>query len=158
MIASFLAGVVSAIVSNPVWVVNTREKIKQSRKNWFLTSLISLVEEEGLSSLMAGVGPAIVLVFNPTIQFVVYERLKVVLTSVKQQRAAQGTDRHSRSASLTSMELFVIGAISKIVALIATYPYQVVKSRAHVLQMADEPRDGLFRVLLRIAQSEGVSG
>eukprot|EP01068_Selenidium_serpulae_P013752 Selendium_serpulae@DN6001_c0_g1_i1.p3 len=85
MIASFLAGVVSAIVSNPVWVVNTREKIKQSRKNWFLTSLISLVEEEGLSSLMAGVGPAIVLVFNPTIQFVVYERLKVVLTSVKQQ-------------------------------------------------------------------------
>lgn len=161
MIASFLAGVVSAIISNPIWVVNTREKIKQSRKNSFLTSLRLLVEEEGLSSLMAGVGPAIVLVFNPTIQFVVYERLKLMLMNVKQQREGHSPDRHelaSTSTSLTSTELFTIGAISKIVALIATYPYQVVKSRAHVLQMADEPRDGLFRVLLRIAQSEGVSG
>eukprot|EP00923_Selenidium_pygospionis_P031811 GHVN01056248.1.p2 GENE.GHVN01056248.1~~GHVN01056248.1.p2 ORF type:complete len:232 (-),score=25.40 GHVN01056248.1:1543-2238(-) len=164
-----MAGLCAAVVSNPVWVLNTREKVKQTQLKGLFASLRDLIKEDGLSGLMAGLGPAIVLVLNPSIQFAVYERLKSIALARKQLRLGKDAshpdalppriyDGVSPGPTLSSPESFLLGAVSKVAALIATYPYQVVKSRAHAARRPDEHRDGTFRCLLRIAQREGMAG
>lgn len=73
-----------------------------------------------MGALWNGTGPSLLLVCNPTIQFVVYEALK------------RRTIRVLGSDKLGSLTLFVIGALAKAVATLITYPVQVLQSRLRV--------------------------
>jgi len=64
-----------------------------------------------------GLIPTLILVSNPAIQFMVYERMKVMLTTWR------------ASGKMNSLDVFVLGAIAKLSASLATFPYLLVKSR-----------------------------
>lgn len=68
-----------------------------------------------------GVGPSLMLVSNPSIQFVAYERLKLWVT---EQVAKRGN-----KPPITSLEFFIIGAIAKAVATVFTYPIQLAQTK-----------------------------
>ena len=80
----------------------------------------SIARTEGVAALWAGALPSLVLVTNPAIQFMIYEMLK------RRVQRWQNTDKVKGSTAL------LLGAISKSLSTVLTYPLQVVQSKLRV--------------------------
>ncbi|GJQ66497.1 hypothetical protein Trydic_g4489, partial [Trypoxylus dichotomus] len=105
-------GIINVIVTAPLWVVNSRLKVEQQKYyTGLLDGLVHIANTEGLAALWSGIGSSLVLVSNPAIQFAVYEALK----------------RHIPLKSASAF--FLMGAVAKAVATMATYPIQLAQSR-----------------------------
>lgn len=121
------AGVVNVLMTTPLWVAGTRLTVQSKRRGksekkpykGVFDCLTRIVAEEGVSALWNGVGPSLILVSNPTIQFSTYERLRGIMVRVADKRGSQ----------ITSFEFFMMGAIAKAVATVFTYPLQIAQSR-----------------------------
>ena len=157
MIAGALAGSATVLITNPIWVVNTRMTARQSeshddalpgyenkktKKPSTIATVMSLFREEGPTALFAGVLPALVLVINPILQYTIFEQLK---NSVEKRR------------KVTPRDIFLLGAIGKLLATSITYPYITVKSRMHVASR-EGPQDNMMGSVRRIVREEGWSG
>lgn len=160
MAAGALAGSATVLLTNPIWVVNTRMTARQSQASddslptkegealqkekvpGTIGTFMKIVREDGFMRLFAGVLPALVLVLNPILQYTVYERLKQML---EKRRKVGATDS------------FLLGALGKLAATSITYPYITVKSRAHVATGSGR-QEGMVASLRRIVKEEGVSG
>ncbi|KAM8824133.1 peroxisomal membrane protein PMP34 [Synchiropus picturatus] len=120
-----VAGVVNVLVTTPLWVVNTRLKLQGSKfrsadfqptsYSGILDAFAQIARDEGVSALWNGTVPSLLLVLNPAIQFMIYEGLK--------RQLRRGVPRE-----LTSLEVFLIGAVAKAIATTMTYPLQTVQS------------------------------
>lgn len=144
-----LAGCINVVATNPMWVVNTRLKLqKQQGKQGYtgmLQGLVKLYKEEGVSQgLWSGTGASLLLVSNPSINFMAYERIKKVWI---RSRGTPGP-----------LGVFLIGAMAKTVATILTYPLQTVQSRMRAKKGKSEADNTLFAVMLRTLKEEGVLG
>ncbi|XP_043091548.1 peroxisomal membrane protein PMP34 [Puntigrus tetrazona] len=125
LIFGIAAGVVNVLVTTPLWVVNTRlklqgakfrnEDIQPTHYSGIIDAFAQIVQQEGVGALWNGTFPSLLLVLNPAVQFMIYEGLKRQLT--------RGVHRE-----LSSVEVFLIGAIAKAVATTITYPLQTVQS------------------------------
>ncbi|THG98736.1 hypothetical protein EW026_g3502 [Hermanssonia centrifuga] len=82
-----------------------------------------IIEEEGVTGLWLGIKPGLVLTVNPAITYGLYERVKSVML-VAQQTASGNSD-----AKLSSLATFTVGALSKTLATVVTYPYIMAKVR-----------------------------
>ena len=127
MLCGALAGAATVLITNPIWVVNTRmtaslgmqtkkgdeEKGQQleegegERRPSTFATVMALLREEGPAGLFAGVMPALVLVINPILQYTIFEQLKDVL---EKRRMA------------TARDVFLLGALGKLAATSITYP------------------------------------
>ena len=155
MIVGFIAGAICAVSTHPIWTVNTRAMTSArdgGDKSGFWGSLLDIYQREGLAGLYRGLGPALILVINPTIQYMVYSKCReYYLAAKKPSSAARGA-----AATANSVEVFVLGAIAKVAATLVTYPYILVKSVMQAGQRgrATEQREPLsqrqsFRALCR---------
>jgi adenine nucleotide transporter 17 len=152
MAAGAVAGSLTVLITNPIWVVNTRmtagkrEEVlpgaKPTRPKGTIATFLTILREEGMSGIFAGVMPALVLVINPILQYTVFEQLK---NMVEKRRRVTPTDA------------FYLGALGKLVATSVTYPYITVKSRMHVAGK-DGPKDDMMTSLRKIVNQEGVAG
>lgn len=152
MIAGAIAGSATVLVTNPIWVVNTRMTTrKQGKESDSVTptktpttvgTFLSLIREEGPQALFAGVMPALVLVINPILQYTIFEQLKNILEKKKR---------------ITPTMAFLLGALGKLFATSITYPYITVKSRAHVAGR-DDRKENMLEVIRRIIRDEGYTG
>lgn len=125
LLIGLAAGVVNVLVTTPLWVVNTRLKlqgaqfrnadIRPTNYSGIMDAFVQIVHEEGLGALWNGTFPSLLLVLNPAIQFMIYEGLKRQL-------------RRGALQELSSVEVFLIGAVAKAVATTVTYPLQTVQS------------------------------
>ena len=84
-----------------------------------LDGLYRCGKEEGVSGLWKGVTTNLILVSNPTVHYFIYDRLKLW--------AATLVD--ARGRPLNSAEFFLMGAIAKCIATVATYPVQVAQAQ-----------------------------
>ncbi len=154
MIAGALAGSATVLLTNPIWVVNTRMTARQNnteetlpgskptKKPSTIATVVRLFREEGPTALFAGVLPALVLVINPILQYTIFEQLRNVLE--KRRR-------------VLPRDIFLLGALGKLAATSITYPYITVKSRMHVAS-SDSPKDNMIESLRRIVREEGWRG
>jgi len=155
ILAGALAGSATVLITNPIWVVNTRmtTRISESEEQVLpgakpkkapttIGTLMALIRDEGIGALFTGVIPALVLVINPILQYTIFEQLKNALE--KRRR-------------VTPTDAFYLGAIGKLLATSITYPYITVKSRMHVASK-DGPKDNIVESLRRIIKEEGWSG
>ncbi|KAK4505360.1 hypothetical protein PRZ48_003323 [Zasmidium cellare] len=157
MAAGALAGSATVLLTNPIWVINTRMTARENeadslptteggsvkkQKPGTISTLLKILREDGFTRLFAGVLPALVLVINPILQYTIFEQLKQV---VEKRRKVGPTDS------------FLLGALGKLAATSITYPYITVKSRAHVAN-SDAPKEGMTATLKRIYKEEGVGG
>ncbi|KAI9815694.1 MAG: hypothetical protein M1827_002090 [Pycnora praestabilis] len=155
MLAGALAGSATVMITNPIWVVNTRMTARKSESDEqtlpgskpkkapsTISTLISLFRDEGPLALFTGVLPALVLVINPILQYTIFEQLKNILE--KRRR-------------VTPTDAFFLGALGKLAATSITYPYITVKSRMHVASK-NQPKDGMIDSLRRIMREEGLPG
>jgi solute carrier family 25 (peroxisomal adenine nucleotide transporter), member 17 len=66
------------------------------------------------SAFWRGVGPALILVINPVLQYTVFEQLKNFLVSRRTSRLRAAGAAATTVAVLTGWDFFVLGAISKL--------------------------------------------
>lgn len=157
MIAGAIAGSATVMLTNPIWVVNTRmttrkrhgetdEGIlpgtKAAKAPTTVGTLLALVKDEGPLALFSGVAPALVLVINPILQYTIFEQLKNTLEKKKR---------------ITPTVAFMLGALGKLFATSITYPYITVKSRMHVAGR-DAERETMLNAMRRIIREEGYAG
>lgn len=168
MITGWIAGSATSIISNPIWVVQTSQAVQSMaestesssptptpgpiRKLSILQTIQHILVTDGPLGFMRGLGPALVLVINPVIQYTVFEQLKNMLVKRRTAalRAAGGA-----AAVLTDLDFFMLGALSKFIATGSTYPYIVVKSR---LQAGHAKYKSAVDGILSIIKNEGVGG
>lgn len=166
MIAGAIAGSATVILTNPIWVVNTRmtarrhtsesdaavdaaeqglaapQDKKPHRKPSTIGTLLSLLRTEGPQALFAGVVPALVLVINPILQYTLFEQMK---NAVEKRRR------------VTPTVAFFLGAVGKLFATSVTYPYITVKSQMHVAKAGDK-KEGVMEAIRRVVKEEGYAG
>ncbi|KAI9843385.1 MAG: hypothetical protein M1838_002640 [Thelocarpon superellum] len=155
IIAGALAGSATVLITNPIWVVNTRMTARKQesdepalpgakapRPASTITTFLALLRNEGPAALFAGVLPALVLVINPILQYTIFEQLKNALE--KRRR-------------VTPTDAFYLGAIGKLLATSITYPYITVKSQMHVAGK-DSAKETMYQSVSRIVHEEGYAG
>lgn len=141
-----VAGVINVLTTTPLWVANTRIKMqgvksllaKQAASNGggeripndstgqdsmsvqydcLTDGLVKILQQEGPAALWSGTIPSLVLVSNPAIQFMIFEMLKRNLKQMLDKK------------ELSPFHVFALGAISKSVSTVISYPLQVVQSK-----------------------------
>ena len=161
MAAGALAGSATVLITNPIWVVNTRMTARRTESNEpalptkegdafpepkrapsTISTFLKIIKEDGVTRLFAGVLPALVLVINPILQYTIFEQLKQML---------------EKRRKVGARDSFLLGALGKLAATSITYPYITVKSRAHVASGAGK-REGMTASLKRIVNEEGIAG
>jgi adenine nucleotide transporter 17 len=103
------------------------------RKLGFFETLNNLLAKEGIGCVMhcfeyrrflliqqssafwRGIGPALILVINPVIQYTTFEQLKNFLLARRTNKSrAAGAAAAATVATLTDWDFFILGAISKL--------------------------------------------
>ncbi|KAG0037693.1 hypothetical protein BGZ82_002051 [Podila clonocystis] len=206
MTASVLGGALTAVVTNPLWVIKTRmcttKKTTPGAYQSLGQGLSTLVRTEGIQGLYRGIIPALFGVSHGAIQFMAYEQLKYWRQEVKKKRwekkfleevrgkanvpvasAAAGVQsstgvtmdpktfeklRESRLLekkhdweTLSTIEYLCMAASSKVTATVATYPYQVLRSRLQMMnnpQNGGMPYSGVMDCIRKIKKAEGILG
>lgn len=157
MIAGAIAGSATVLLTNPIWVVNTRMTTRKQNNETdeallpgakapkaptTIGTLLALIRDEGPQALFSGVVPALVLVINPILQYTIFEQLKNILEKKKR---------------ITPTVAFLLGALGKLFATSITYPYITVKSRMHVAGR-DGGKENMPDAMRRIKREEGYVG
>ncbi|KAL6442227.1 hypothetical protein ACFW04_002472 [Cataglyphis niger] len=128
-VRSRLQCIINVLTTTPLWVVNTRLKMKgiedisERNNNEYTTlydGLMHIWKHEGLKQLWAGTLPSLMLIANPAIQFMTYESIK--------RRINVSLD----GAQPPAWVFFAIGAIAKTIATSLTYPLQLVQTKLRV--------------------------
>lgn len=145
LLAASESGAITALMTNPIWVVKTRmfttphSAARSSagaagrappevyRGLWH--GLVSIYRTEGVRGLYKGAGLALFGVSNGAIQFMAYEELKKWRTSVAIRKLQSPSPVDTSMVKLSNAEYIVMSGVSKVAAILLTYPYQVVRSR-----------------------------
>lgn len=109
------AGALAQLFTIPVAVVTTRQQTARAdeRKSLLATAREVVEGPDGVSGLWRGLKASLVLVVNPAITYGAYERLRIMFFKDK--------------VNLKPWEAFMLGALSKALATIATQPLIVAK-------------------------------
>ncbi|KAK7308447.1 hypothetical protein VNO77_42052 [Canavalia gladiata] len=111
--------------------------------------------EAGIVGFWKGVIPALIMVCNPSIQFMIYE------SSLKHIRAKRSAKKQG-DKSVSALEVFLVGALAKLGATVSTYPLLVVKSRLQAKQeiggSSSLRYSGTFDAVLKMIRYEGLPG
>ncbi|XP_015177682.1 PREDICTED: peroxisomal membrane protein PMP34 [Polistes dominula] len=156
LLVASIAGVINVLTTTPLWVVNTRLKMKginsvneknNNDYNTLYDGLLHIWKFEGLEKLWAGTLPSLLLVANPAIQFMTYE-------SIKRRVSA------SSGIQPSAWVFFAIGAIAKTVATTLTYPLQLIQTKLrHGHKYPDlSPNAGTIQIFFYILKKQGLLG
>lgn len=138
LIVASAAGVCTIIVTQPLDTASSRMQTSEFGKSKGLWKTLS---EGTWSDAFDGLGISLLLTTNPSIQYTLFDQLKLRLLKRRQSGEA-GKD--SSPAVLSAFTAFILGALSKTIATCLTYP--AIRCKA-VIQAADtdEEADGRSR-------------
>ncbi|KAF7287418.1 solute carrier family 25 member 32 [Rhynchophorus ferrugineus] len=157
MLAAAEAGVLTLLVTNPIWVVKTRLCLQYGIKgsaprdastsyNGMRDALVKIYQMEGVRGLYRGFVPGMFGVVHGAIQFMTYEEMKA---SYNRYRKLPHDNK------LTTGEYIGFAAISKLIAAASTYPYQVLRTR---LQDQHHSYKGTWDCVKKTWNYEGTRG
>ncbi|KAJ5829277.1 Peroxisomal adenine nucleotide transporter [Penicillium chrysogenum] len=112
-----VGGAMAQLCTNPIAVISIRQQTRKAGEKgismW--TTMMEIVQsEDGWTGLWRGLKVNLILVVNPMITYGVYQSLRGQLVS------------HKKGPS--SLDAFLLGALSKVLATIATHPLIVAKT------------------------------
>ncbi|KFO56811.1 Mitochondrial folate transporter/carrier, partial [Corvus brachyrhynchos] len=154
LVSAAEAGAMTLCITNPIWVTKTRlvlqynAGVDPSKRQYrgMCDALIKIYKTEGIRGLYKGFVPGLFGTSHGALQFMAYEDLK--------ERYNKYRNRVS-DTKLNTVEYIMMAAVSKIFAVSATYPYQVVRAR---LQDQHNTYSGVFDVIRRTWRKEGIPG
>ncbi|KZV73549.1 mitochondrial carrier [Peniophora sp. CONT] len=141
LLCSAQASAVTAVMTNPLWVVKVRMFTappgSPAAYSGLFHGLRDVYTHEGVRGLWRGTLLALVGVSNGALQFMAYEELKR-LGFARKRKAFERVGREWKPGDerLSNTAYTVMSGASKIFALVATYPYQVVRSRMQALPIS----------------------
>lgn len=119
------------MISNPIWVIQTSQTVHSMpsedkttptsgkpaaspiKKLNIIETINHILKTGGLKAFWRGIGPALILVINPVLQYTVFEQLKnALITSRTLKLRASGVKK--AVATLTDLDFFLLGAVSKL--------------------------------------------
>ncbi|KAJ5612382.1 hypothetical protein N7510_005576 [Penicillium lagena] len=160
-LASGTAGVFTAVLTNPIWVIKTRMLSTGSQVPGAYSSFSSgakqIYQTEGVSGFYRGLLPALFGVSHGALQFMAYEQLKVHRAGLADPHSPVKDGKTGPARELGNVDFFVISSLSKVFAGCVTYPYQVIRSRlqtydAHLIYR------GAIDAIAQIWAREGIAG
>ncbi|KAI9331705.1 mitochondrial carrier domain-containing protein [Obelidium mucronatum] len=166
LILGALAGAISRAFTTPLSVIATRQQTSTDATTTASKDSLSLayeiISKEGVPALWRGFPASLVLTVNPALTYGLFERVQGIVL------------RGKSAKSMSPGESFLIGAITKAIATIVTYPYIMAKVRMQwrpVIMNSDidstltdeKTREALTYknatdVLTKVFQSEGILG
>ncbi|KAL0452762.1 UNVERIFIED_CONTAM: Peroxisomal nicotinamide adenine dinucleotide carrier [Sesamum latifolium] len=109
-------------------------------------------DEAGVLGFWKGVFPTLIMVSNPSIQFMLYETF---LKMLKKRRFSSSKG----NSNATALEIFLLGALAKLGATVVTYPLIVLKSRLQAKQITGGDKryqyTGTLDAVLKMIRYEG---
>ncbi|KAI9261978.1 mitochondrial carrier domain-containing protein [Sporodiniella umbellata] len=151
LILGAAAGALTTLITTPVSVITTRQQtLPANERQGVLATAQTIYREEGIEGLWKGIRPSLVLCVNPAITYGSFEKIKQVVL-------------HLLKTPMTPWVNFLVGALSKTLATIVTYPYIMAKVRlqwkpSKETQEKRAPYTGALDVLARVLQTEGIFG
>ncbi|KAK4417406.1 Folate transporter 1, chloroplastic [Sesamum alatum] len=123
------AGGLVCFCTNPIWLVKTRLQLQTPQQarpySGFHDALRTILKEEGWRALYKGLVPSLFLVTHGAIQFTAYEELRKMAINFRTEENNSNLDDNS----LDSFDYAMLGASSKLAAILLTYPCQVIRAR-----------------------------
>ncbi|XP_053966014.1 mitochondrial folate transporter/carrier [Anastrepha obliqua] len=129
MLAAAESGVLTLMLTNPIWVVKTRlclqygaetSSNKAIEYRGMVDALAQIYRNEGIRGLYRGFIPGMFGVSHGALQFMTYEEMKNHYNTYRKLPI---------DTKLATSEYLAFAAISKLIAAAATYPYQVIRAR-----------------------------
>ena len=144
-------GALTAVCTNPIWVIKTRMLSTSSKHPGAYTSVLDgtrqIYRSKGFAGFYRGLVPSLFGVSHGAFQFMAYEQLK--------NYRALGTLGGRKG--LTNADYLWLSGLSKIFAGTLTYPYQVVRARLQTYD-ADKTYKSARDVVLQVWRQEGWGG
>ena len=151
--ASAASGVLSAVLTNPIWVIKTRMLSTSATQDGAYPSMFSgfksIWQGEGYRGMFHGLVPTLAGVSHGALYFMAYEKLKA-----KRRRSRDST-------RLTNLDTIMTSSLSKVFAGSLTYPHQLVRARMQMhnpVDMTLRPPLGVVGVIKQIWRHEGFLG
>lgn len=139
-----VAGALAQVFTIPVAVITTRQQTSDAKSRQGLVATAkSVIADDGISGLWRGLKASLVLVINPSITYGSFERLRTLMFKGK--------------LHLSPGENFMLGAMSKAMATIATQPMIVAK----VMQQSKtkgQQFNSFVQALVFLFKEEGILG
>jgi len=150
-LAAGASGALTALLTNPIWVIKTRMLSTARNTPGAYTSVregfMSIKRTEGWRGFYRGLLPSLIGVSHGSIQFMTYEALK----------NRRGMSRAGGKDGLTNLDFISLSAASKMFAGSITYPYQVLRSRLQTYD-AQTKYKGVRDVIRQVYRHEGWPG
>uniref|UniRef100_A0A8C8X4J3 Solute carrier family 25 member 32 n=1 Tax=Panthera leo TaxID=9689 RepID=A0A8C8X4J3_PANLE len=154
LVSAAEAGAMTLCITNPLWVTKTRLMLQyngvvnssQRQYKGMFDTLLKIYKYEGVRGLYKGFIPGLFGTSHGALQFMAYELLKL--------KYNQHINRLPE-AQLSTVEYISVAALSKIFAVAATYPYQVVRARLQDQHMFYK---GVLDVIAKTWRKEGIGG
>lgn len=133
LLLGYIAGVATTTTTMPLEVLSTRLQASTQSGVTFMGMLRHILQTEGLVGLYKGFLFNVALCVNPAIQNTTFDQMKAAMI-----RTASGGDPKVR-VHLTPLQAFMLGAASKALATVVTYPLVRIKT---ILQAGEEAEPG----------------
>ena len=160
---TFDLGTLSALFTNPIWVVKTRMlstgRTHPNAYNSLSHGLVSLLREEGPRGLLRGMVPALFGVTHGAVHFMFYEKLKLWRLQKRRGDVQEKilSENHKQVEALTNLDYLTLSALSKVLAGTLTYPYQVIRARLQTYDAGQQYKSARD-VVAQIWRREGTMG
>ena len=153
LLIGFLAALQGTIVTIPLDVTLVRrlasrkKRVRGEKEVTFAESFKEAVAKDGFSAFYQGWAVSALLCLNPAITYVFFERIKLWIT------------RNRAAKQLNSVEAFIAGALSKIIATWITFPFIRCKAILNTWTLhKGEPVPTMTEVLQQILKENGFAG
>ncbi|EFJ47224.1 hypothetical protein VOLCADRAFT_44148, partial [Volvox carteri f. nagariensis] len=167
LVVAGLAGCGNVLATTPVWVVATqmqalqRQTTAEQRNRTAWQIAVQLYKESGITGFWKGVLPGLVMVANPTLQYILYEWLTAKLLQLRRGSAAsKALGKPGSTPRLGTGDVFLLTALAKLGATLVTYPMLLIKSRLQAMNSstAHEARySGVLDAGVAILRREGLA-
>ena len=169
--AGVLAGIVTSTATNPIWMVKTRLQldknvaaqsggVTQRQYKNSLDCIRQIIRDEGIRGLYKGMSASYLGVTESTLQWVLYEQMKVSLAERERRIVLSGRDKNWWDHTVDWTGKIGAAGGAKLVAAILTYPHEVARTRLRQAPMANgQPKyTGLVQCFKLVFKEEGMLG
>ncbi|KAI1468404.1 mitochondrial carrier [Daldinia caldariorum] len=162
-LSSGLAGLVTQVLTNPIWVMKTRmlssDRTAAGAYPSMRAGAAHILRREGWKGFYRGLGISLFGVVHGAVQFAVYDPVKRLYFARRGPFSALGEPEDpARQRKMGTEATLVISSIAKLVAGAVTYPYQVIRSRLQNYDADVRFGRGIKGVVRRTWAEEGWRG
>ncbi|KAI9655816.1 MAG: hypothetical protein M1821_005251 [Bathelium mastoideum] len=169
--AAATSGIITGTVTNPIWLVKTRLQLDRSHaeragslrtrkyKN-ALDCTLQTVRHEGIRGLYRGLSASYLGITESTLQWVLYEQMKMYLRKRDEHIVLSGRPMTSWDETVSWTGKLGAAGTAKFFAAIITYPHEVVRTRLRQapLEGGQLKYTGLIQCFKLVWKQEGMAG